>query len=277
MAKGFSLHIGLNYIDPTHYDGNDGSLPSCINDAHQMLKIATKLGYQTQILRNEGATRDAVKEQILQVANQITSDDIFLLTYSGHGCQIPNIGPAGEEKDDADDTWALYDGQLVDDELWHLWSYFPDNARILVFLDSCHSESAVKVINLSEEVEEINLLPKSLSSTVAVKTFEKNEEFYLEIMSELPNPPKDVNARILLIAGCQENQTSRAGSGPWSLSALTKQVVNVWDRGKFEGSYEDFYSAIVARMPDLVDQYPTCTLFGKRDQNFLLEKPFSIG
>jgi hypothetical protein len=40
MAKGLSLHIGLNRIDPNHYAGWSGTLNACENDARAMQDIA---------------------------------------------------------------------------------------------------------------------------------------------------------------------------------------------------------------------------------------------
>ena len=36
MAKGISIHIGLNHVDPKHYQGWDGALNACIADANDM-------------------------------------------------------------------------------------------------------------------------------------------------------------------------------------------------------------------------------------------------
>jgi hypothetical protein len=36
MARGISLHIGLNRVDPDHYDGWDGALTACEFDAEDM-------------------------------------------------------------------------------------------------------------------------------------------------------------------------------------------------------------------------------------------------
>jgi len=40
MATGLSLHIGLNKVDPKHYDGWDGQLRACEQDAHDMVALA---------------------------------------------------------------------------------------------------------------------------------------------------------------------------------------------------------------------------------------------
>ena len=65
-----------------------------------------------------------------------------MLSYSGHGGQLPDLND--DEPDQEDETWCLYDGQVVDDELNELYSQFRQGVRILVFSDSCHSGSVAK-------------------------------------------------------------------------------------------------------------------------------------
>ena len=45
MAKGISLNIGLNSVDPNHYGGWDGQLAGCENDANDMAEIASCLKF----------------------------------------------------------------------------------------------------------------------------------------------------------------------------------------------------------------------------------------
>ena len=40
MRKGMSLHVGLNRVNPNHYDGWDGELAACEFDAKDMAKLA---------------------------------------------------------------------------------------------------------------------------------------------------------------------------------------------------------------------------------------------
>lgn len=42
MAKGISLHIGLNSVDPVHYQGWDGKLAACEFDAKDMVALARR-------------------------------------------------------------------------------------------------------------------------------------------------------------------------------------------------------------------------------------------
>lgn len=62
---------------------------------------------------------------------------LYVLCHSGHGGQVMDV--TGDEEDQLDETWCLYDGQLIDDELYLELSKFAEGVRILVLSDSCHS------------------------------------------------------------------------------------------------------------------------------------------
>src|SRR5215510_7754233 len=118
MAKGISIHIGLNRVDPSSYNGWSGELAGCVNDAQAMQSIARSCGYNSTLLLNEQATSAHVITAIGKAAQQLAPGDILLLTYSGHGGQVPDV-TGGEPGDQGlDETWVLYDRMLLDDELY---------------------------------------------------------------------------------------------------------------------------------------------------------------
>ena len=143
MAKGISLHIGLNYVDPDAYGGWDGALAGCVNDANDMKAVAASRNFSTTILTNAEATSAKVISEISNAAKALQSGDIFFISYSGHGGQIPD--EEGNESDGFDETWVLYDREVIDNELYRLWSQFKTGVRIIVISDSCHSGTIVKM------------------------------------------------------------------------------------------------------------------------------------
>ena len=55
---------------------------------------------------------------IRDIAARMQPDDTFVMFYSGHGGQVPRRGgPTASDPDGLDETLALYDGSLLDDEL----------------------------------------------------------------------------------------------------------------------------------------------------------------
>jgi hypothetical protein len=123
MPKGLSLHIGLNHVDPNRYNGWDGELFGCINDAHAMEALAKSLGYETSIMTDQEATSIAVLRSIGLAAQTLSPGDIYFLTYAGHGAQVQDA--TGDEEDSGDETWVLWDRMFLDDELHQLRSLTP--------------------------------------------------------------------------------------------------------------------------------------------------------
>src|SRR4051794_31375053 len=82
MAQGQSIHIGLNHVDPNAYNGWDGALSGCINDANDMQSIAQGEGFSPTLLIDDQATAAAVISAIGSAAQQLSSDDILVITYS---------------------------------------------------------------------------------------------------------------------------------------------------------------------------------------------------
>ena len=62
--KGMSLHIGLNRVDPGHYQGWSGDLHGCENDANDLAAIAKAAGFTTSVLLTEAGTTAAVQRGI---------------------------------------------------------------------------------------------------------------------------------------------------------------------------------------------------------------------
>src|SRR5262245_48554734 len=137
MPIGAPLHIGLNAVDPKHYSGWDGQLTACEFDANDMQALAKTQGFTKVTKRlTKRATRNRVLADIKAAAAKLKRNDIFFLTYSGHGGQVPNTGN-DFEPDGFDETWCLYDGELIDDELYAALDQFDDGVRIFVLCESC--------------------------------------------------------------------------------------------------------------------------------------------
>ena len=148
MPKGRAILIGLNSVNPAHYDGWSGPLNACEADAESMREIAKAQGLTVTALLTKKATRDNVTKALAAAAKTLGDGDFLLLTYSGHGGQVPDIN--SDEDDSLDETWCLYDGQLIDDELSTAFAEFKHGVRIFVLSDSCHSGSVIKMALVSE-------------------------------------------------------------------------------------------------------------------------------
>jgi len=270
MPKAISIHIGLNHVDPDHYEGWDGRLFACVADAKDMRALAKKQGFSPNaLLLDEKASAEAVTAALSDAARKLTKGDLLLLTYSGHGGQVKDTN--GDEQDPGrmDETWVLFNRQLVDDELYDLWGKFKPGVRILVLSDSCHSGSVTRDVPPS-----ISGGPRrrAMPRTVGDKVEKKHKELYRSIQKAHPGSEKaKVNASVLLISGCMDNQFSMDGE---KNGAFTGTLKKVWGGGKFGGNYRKFRDTIVSLMPDT--QTPNYYFVGAANSAYEGQKPFTI-
>lgn len=148
-ARARALTIGVNSVDPEHYAGWPGTLVACEFDAEDVAEIAADAGFEVKTLKTKQATAKTVLDELRAAANALGAGDIMLVHYSGHGGQLPDSN--GDEDDSQDETWCLYDRQLVDDELYKALAAFNAGVRVLVLSDSCHSGTATKELQKKKE------------------------------------------------------------------------------------------------------------------------------
>ena len=135
MATGISVHIGLNAVNPRHYMGWSGPLAACEYDARDMARIAESLGYAAHDRSADEAGHHAAGDLCHPGRCQGHSAPETLLPHllrarwagdDTNGDEATrDYGEMGEVGDTKDETWCLYDRQLIDDELYALWAEFP--------------------------------------------------------------------------------------------------------------------------------------------------------
>ena len=281
MPRGTSLHLGLNTIDPAHYDGWDGALTACEFDAAAMKGIAESRGFEPRVLLGAEATADAIIGEIERTAGELEPGDVLLVTYAGHGGQVPDRNDEDEE-DRSDETWLAYDRQIVDDELFALWAKFQPGVRILVVSDSCHSGTVARgiaadvpnVVKTRAAAEAQSPRYRAMPRDVMIETYRANAGLYDGIQKALPTAEKaDVGATVLLISGCQDDQLSLDG---FTNGLFTENLLAVWGNGAWSGGgHPQFHEAIRSRMPG--QQQPNYMRVGAQNDAFEDESPFTIG
>ncbi|MGD9751785.1 MAG: caspase family protein [Acidimicrobiia bacterium] len=257
MTQGLSVHIGLNRVDPLRYGGWDGKLRGCLNDQREMERLATSIGYTVCArLSDAEATASAVLDAVVGAVSQLQAGDTLLVTYSGHGGQIPDV--SSDESDDRfDETWVLYDRMLVDDELRAVWCAAPKGSRILVISDSCHSGTVSR-----------DGAPRSIPRENALINYDANRESYVALRKAATRAG-DPEARVALLSGCQDNQVSYDGARH---GAFTEALLAVWSDGAFTGQLGDLRKKIVGvlerKQPLGQRQKPNLYVYGGPDDAF---------
>ncbi|WP_447728306.1 caspase family protein [Sphingomonas koreensis] len=296
MAKGISLHIGLNRIDPAHYAGWSGPLIACEADAQDMQLIARSQGFSSSTLLTAGATRKAVLDGIAGAADSLANGDTFLLTMAAHGSQVPDLN--GDEADIHDETWCLYDGQLIDDELSLALADFARGVRVLVVSDTCHSGTVVRTASMravygdllsvqaaaasramGERSDGLALmpaepLPRVIPADLMSRTYLANKAFYDELQSRdgVRGARNRVAASVILLSACQDNQTAMDGSFN---GAFTGHLKRVWNGSSYAHNYDRFIADIRRSLDDPM-QSPGIFRIGEPNPDFDAQTPFRI-
>jgi hypothetical protein len=274
QAKGRSVHIGVNEVDPQHYSNWSGPLKLCENDMALMESIASDLGFKTETFATKDATREKVSAAIRSAAAELTSGDMFMITYAGHGGQVEDVN--NDETDDfEDETWCLYNGQLLDDELALMWSEFDPGVRIVLISDSCNSGSIAKSIALPEDPEELEKVlatfpPPGLTDRAMPRDAARST--MRQIQRALPKPMPRIKATLWQISGCDDGQKSYDGKN--NHGVFTEALTKTLDAGRFEGDYLAFFKAVHAAMP--VWQKPVKLDVGRPNAEFNRQRPLVI-
>lgn len=289
--RGLSLHIGLNAVSPAGYAGWSGELSACEFDAQDMAAIARSRGMKPTLLLTRKASRAAVLAALRGAAQALKGGDFFFLTFSGHGGQVPDS--SGDEADKLDETWCLFDGQLIDDELYAELARFAAGVRVLVLSDSCHSGTVTRAAP-PPAASVPGVRPRLMPPAVAMRVYREHQAFYDKLQADVAvgagRAPVDPDAAlalvavsprltaivgrfeaaVILISGCQDNQTAMDGEFN---GAFTEKLLLVWRDGRFVGNYATFQARIRALLPPT--QSPNLYALGPAGA-FLKQQPFSL-
>ena len=281
-----SLHIGINEVSAAHYEGWTGPLAACEFDAHDMAALAQSRGIKSSLLITKKATRANLLAALRKAAKALGDGDFFFMSFSGHGGQVPDV--SGEEDDKQDETWCLYDGQLIDDEL----SKFKAGVRIFVVSDSCHSGTVVRAGRPPSGTPAQR--PRIMPPAVGMRVYAAHKAFYDQLQNDvakvaggrvtdpdtalanvtvsnrLTGIVKEFKPALILISGCQDNQFSMDGDHN---GAFTEQLLRVWNNGAFTGSYARLHALVRAGLPP--SQSPNLFTLGPAAA-FLKQTPFSV-
>ena len=193
------------------------------------------------------------------------------------------------------DVTCLFDGQLIDDELYLELSRFAAGVRVLVLSDSCHSGSVTRAGTPPPPPpgQRYKLMPPA----VCQRVYAAHQSFYDGLQKDVAaasaktviDPDAALaqvatsvaaaqalqlvgsfKASVLLISGCQDNQTSMDGEHN---GAFTEKLLRVWDHGKFNGNYLSFHTRIRGALPP--SQSPNLFALGPAAA-FTKQAPFTV-
>jgi hypothetical protein len=272
MPRAVSIHIGVN--DPRDHHV---LLRHSEDGAWGMAGLASQAGYDSiLVLRGPAATRAAVHEALAGAAGTLACGDTLLVSFSGHGGQVMDRDM--DERHGSDESWCLYDGELLDDKLAGYWRLFDSGIRIVVVSESCYSggmnrtgdkHAAYAAGEAAPRVMRGGLVMRSGLRTPGLVTAAAAEA----VASCIAEPPRDcfeIRASVLMLTASTEQQPAEEG-------LFTRCLLDVWAGGDFRGSYCRFYEEVKRRvMTARSGQEPQILMLGAPDPAFPLEPAFHL-
>ncbi|MEI6651279.1 MAG: caspase family protein [Chlorobiaceae bacterium] len=211
MSNRRALCVGINLFK--NYPGS--TLHGCVNDAKQMVGILEKyLGFTAadiKVLADAQATKLAIMAELTAMVNGAKTGKYSYLVFSlsSHGTQVPDKN--GDEADHYDEAFCPHDlaaksGQwdpnhvILDDELHDLFAQVPDNVLVEVYLDTCHSGTGLKAMDLMPDRRPRYIAPPSIAACEKVAPLMARGMRRRVVEKAAKN--------VILWGACRDNQTS---------------------------------------------------------------------
>ena len=135
-GRKLGLCVGVEQVDPAAYGGVPQPCPGCGLDALDFSNVLAAAGFRADLLVNEGSSRTAVLGAMRRAADMLAAGDLFVMSVAGHGSREKVQGGNGPE---LHESWCLWDGKLVDDDIVAAVQAFSPGVRIVMINDQCHS------------------------------------------------------------------------------------------------------------------------------------------
>jgi metacaspase-1 len=236
-----ALHIGINQY------GSGMSLAGCVNDARD---LAAVFGFaqSSTLLLDRKATRPAIISAVAKLCGLLDEDDWGVITFSGHGTNIPDA--SGDEPDGRDEALVCADLDLiVDDEFALMLGARDLGSRLFIVTDSCHSGSVQRLF-----------APAPPRSDARARFFPADELPRRAAKRTKPAPARaDAFERVVHFAACRDAEYSYdATFNRRPNGAMTKNLIDAL-KGLKRPTFGQWFKALAARLPtDRYPQHPVC-------------------
>jgi hypothetical protein len=251
MINKYSLHIGLNTVDSTKFEGKYDKLNNAEHDANYFTEYAQSRGFETSKLIGKQATSSSFFSEITRIKNKMNEKDLLFLSFSGHGTRVKDLNSDEEEGDGYDEALVFFDRIVIDDELRNIWESFRANSRIFFLTDSCYNGKVSRLFELWSNNFSTDL-SKRIFRGVDIENSEidilNNIEFYSGIKL-FHNSNNNDEYSLIHIASCQNNQLADDGDEANKTSYFTEVFKEVIDKEKFSGTYRKLYEKLSDNMP----------------------------
>jgi len=275
MSGAVSIHIGVN-APRGRMQGHP--LKHGESLAWRMAGLAEQAGFDSLlVLRGAAATRHAVHAALTSAAGSMTRGDVLLVSFCGHGCQEADLD--GDDRHGWDETWCLYDGEILDDQLAGYWRLFDPGVRIVVVADGCHSGGSARD---GDDVPPACATPRApvmrgetplqrAPGGWPAPAAAAAAGYPASCIGAPPRHDDGIRASVLLLASASEEQKAQDG-------LFTHHLLCLWNEGAFAGSFCDLHRLVRDRVMAERGprQEPQILMLGSPDPGFPLERAFHL-
>ena len=249
----FALCTGIN-----DYPGTQNDLRGCVNDAKDWQDLLKNTyGFKIYSLLDSACKVQTFTETLGGLISDSRPNDHIVLTYSGHGSNVPDTN--GDEADGRDEAMCLYDGFLIDDSIRGIIQKLNPEARLTIISDSCFSGTVTRAFLTAMDGED-QPKPRYLPPTDMedVRALCVNN-----ITSKIFYPESDMKE--VLISGCSDTEYSYdAYLGNTNRGAFSYYATRVL-RTTPQITYNDFYAKLKQSLPS--SSYPQSPQLEGSDTN----------
>lgn len=211
-----AICVGINEFPGLNNGANN--LRGCVNDADDWAQhLVAVRGYKPHwiVKLTDGmATKSSIIHEVkvgIELAKKGAIDEFFF-QLSSHGTQIPDQN--GDEKDGMDEAFCCGDlkqvsgqwqGLITDDEWNDLLAQFPANVPAEFMMDTCHSGSALRVLDFDEHAPRPRFVELFNQPSVRAVSKTKAKAKSKEERHQFVKPGDELR---ILWSGCRPDQTS---------------------------------------------------------------------
>jgi hypothetical protein len=233
-----ALCIGIDTYDPPN------ALAGCVNDANDWAAALRALGFDTSLLLNADATRQAILDALTELVASSRPGDVTVFQYAGHGTRVPDVD--GDEMNGRDSALCPIDfpaGRfLIDDDIRRVMQRLADGVNLTCFFDCCHSGTITRLVAPAPAAPRgADVRARGFFSTQEMKI--AHNRFRMGMREVAPPLRGGAEMKEISFTACTDAQTAQEidGHGQFTVRALA-----LLRQGAASISNADFHQRVVA-------------------------------
>ena len=214
-------------------------LAGCVADAEAWAAVLRERGFETEMLLDGAATRDALLGRLRALVGSGVPGDVLVFQFAGHGTRIADAdGDEGDQRDEAFCPVDVDTGAVVlDDEVREAFGALAEGVNLTCFIDCCHSGSITRMA-LRPGADH---RPRTLRPTPAMRAFARDLK---AARGASRAAPPDAPARDVTFSACQPHELAWESGGQGDFTGHGVAVLRERGGGLTNAA---FFDAIDAR------------------------------